>query len=78
MNEPSFLASAAGTASSKKQPHVAAPPRTRPLECRRKIHPSAGLDERGCILQPTALVEIDGQEEARLIQKHGINAGDEG
>src|SRR5882672_4668908 len=31
----------------EEQPHVAAPPRTRSLECRRQIHSAAGLDERG-------------------------------
>src|SRR6266446_6170337 len=31
----------------EEQPHVAAPPRARPLECRRKLHSAAGLAERG-------------------------------
>ena len=29
----------------EEQPHVAAPPRTRPLKCRRQIHPAARLNE---------------------------------
>jgi hypothetical protein len=50
--------------------------RTRPLERHRQIQPAARFHECECIRQPTAFVEIDGQEEARLVQEHRIDAGD--
>ena len=74
--EPSLRASAAGMASSKK--NQTCPPRPE-----RDRSSAAGrfrrrhVFEKGrCILAPAGLVEIDGQEEARLVLKHRIDAGD--
>ena len=61
----------------EEQPHVAAAPRTRPLECSRQIHRGARVHKRGRVFEPTALVEVDRQEEARFIQEHRVNTGHE-
>ena len=75
-NEPNLLADAAVTASSKK--NQTCPPLTGPgsFQHSRNAHGTAGLQKCTSVLAPALLIEIDGQEKARLVLKHGVNACD--
>jgi hypothetical protein len=50
--------------------------RSRSLQYGRNAQLTAGLQERGGILTPTLLVEINGKEKARLALQHRVNARD--
>ena len=49
----------------------------RALERRRHTDLAACRDEGSCIARPTLVVEIDGQEAARIIEEQRIDTGDE-
>lgn len=71
--EPSRRASAAGTACSKKS-HTCPPrPGSRALERGAQAEASTATKERDRIGLPALLVEIDGQEKARLVEQQRID-----
>ena len=47
-----------------------------PFQHSRNFHSTAGLQKCTRVLAPAFLIEIDGQEKARLVLKHRVNAGD--
>src|SRR5712671_2580359 len=55
---------------------MSATPRPRSLQHGRDAHVTAGPQKRRSVLAPTFLVEIDGEEKARFVQKHRVNACD--
>src|SRR2546421_9375241 len=48
----------------------------RPFQHSRNAHGAAGLQKCTGVLAPAFLIEIDGQEKARLVLKDRVNAGD--
>src|SRR5262245_19044179 len=47
------------------------------LQRRWDVHASTRVQVRPRVIRPALLVEIDGEEEARLVEQHGVHAGDE-
>ena len=76
--DPSRRASAAGMASSKKSQTCAPrPDRDRSRAAGRPRRRQRFEKGRGIVL-PAGLVEVDGQEEARLVEQQRIDTSDEG
>src|SRR5204862_3086898 len=61
----------------EEDPHVRAAAGARAFDRGRKIQATARLQEGGRVFAPSSLVEIGRKEEARLITKHRVSAGDE-
>ena len=61
----------------EKQPHMAAAPGPRSLESRRDAQAVARSQERRGVVLPPSLIEVDREEEARLIEQQRVDARDE-
>ena len=76
--DPSLRASAAGMASSKKSQTCPPRPERDRSSAAGRSRRRQRLEKRRGILAPAGLVEVDGEEEARLVQEHRVDARDEG
>ena len=65
-----------GNGLFEKQPNVSPVPGAGPFDRRGNRQALAGLEEGLRILPPGIVVEVDGEEEACLVQKHRVDAHD--